>query len=144
MPNASENPALEPEETTVEMGRLKGLSDGVFAFALTLLVLEIVVPEGLFDLELPVRLLDLAPKLLIYVISFFVIGSAWASHQRMLSHIRRGDGHLPACCICSVGEIPRFLLRTRYICRHRHLDSACRAFVVAPRQHTALAGYRAG
>jgi uncharacterized membrane protein len=37
-------------------------------------------------------LVGLAPKLVIYLISFIAIGGAWGSHQRMLSQIRRGDG----------------------------------------------------
>jgi uncharacterized membrane protein len=84
----------EPPETIVEMGRLNGLSDGVFAFALTLLVLDIRIPEGVLAGELPARLLELGPRLLVYLISFVVIGGAWGSHQRMLAQIRRGDGPL--------------------------------------------------
>jgi uncharacterized membrane protein len=92
------NPASTPEngspETIVEMGRLNGLSDGVFAFALTLLVLDIRVPEDALAGDLGSKLLELAPRLLIYFISFIVIGGAWGSHQRMLSQIKRGDGLL--------------------------------------------------
>jgi uncharacterized membrane protein len=58
------------------LGRILALSDGVFAIALTLLVLNIEVPEvseGLVAEELPGELLDLWPKFLSYVISFVVI-----------------------------------------------------------------------
>jgi uncharacterized membrane protein len=81
-------------ETLVEMGRLNGLSDGVFAFALTLLALEIRVPEDVLLADLPNSLASLAPRFLIYLISFVVIGGAWGSHQRMLGQVRRGDGLL--------------------------------------------------
>src|SRR5215468_8843927 len=81
-------------ETIVDLVRLNALSDGVFAIAVTLLVLEIRIPDNTSAGELSAVLVGLAPKLLIYVISFIVIGGAWGSHQRMLSQITRGDGLL--------------------------------------------------
>src|SRR5688572_7170546 len=81
-------------ETVVDLGRLNALSDGVFAFALTLLVLDIRIPEETLRGDLALRVIELAPRMLIYLIGFVVIGGAWGSHQRMLSQIRRGDGPL--------------------------------------------------
>jgi uncharacterized membrane protein len=76
------------------MARLKGLSDSVVAFALTLLVLDIRVPPGITPADLPGSVVGLGPELLIYLISFAIIGGAWGSHQRMLGQIGRGDGLL--------------------------------------------------
>ena len=81
-------------ESLVEMSRLNNLSDGVFAIALTLLAFDIRLPEGVPIGDLPNKLLELAPKLIVYLISFVVIGGAWSSHQRMLNQIKRGDGLL--------------------------------------------------
>jgi uncharacterized membrane protein len=81
-------------ESVVEIGRLGSLTDAVFAVALTLLVLDIRLPEGTLVGDVPARLLELAPKLLVYLISFVIIGGAWGSHQRMFSQIKRGDGLL--------------------------------------------------
>src|SRR4029453_9944071 len=83
-----------PSEVLVEMGRLKALSDGVVAFALTLLVLDIRVPTGLTASDLPQAILELWPRFLVYLISFVVIGGAWGAHQRMLGQISRGGGLL--------------------------------------------------
>ncbi len=44
--------------------------------------------------DLPNNLLELAPKFMVYLISFVVIGGAWGAHQRMLKQIKRGDGLL--------------------------------------------------
>jgi uncharacterized membrane protein len=88
------SPETDPPETIVEMGRLNGLSDGIFAFALTLLVLDIRLPEDVLAGDLMLTLPELAPRLLIYLISFVVIGGAWGSHQRLLSQVKRGDGLL--------------------------------------------------
>jgi uncharacterized membrane protein len=46
------------------MNRLNSLSDGVFAFALTLLALDVRLPEGIAIGDLPYNLLNLAPKFL--------------------------------------------------------------------------------
>ncbi len=76
------------------MARLKGLSDGVVAVALTLVVFDIRLPAGVTDADLPGRLVALGPELAIYLLSFVLVGSAWASHQRLLGQISRGDGLL--------------------------------------------------
>jgi uncharacterized membrane protein len=76
------------------MSRLKNLSDGVFAIALTLLVLDLRLPDTVVEGNLSTGLLNLAPKVLVYILSFVIIGGAWGSHQRMLAQISRGDGLL--------------------------------------------------
>jgi uncharacterized membrane protein len=81
-------------ESLVEMNRLNNLSDGVFAIALTLLAIDLRLPEGVAVGDLPNHLLQLAPKFLVYLISFVVIGRAWCTHQRMLKQIQGGDGPL--------------------------------------------------
>jgi uncharacterized membrane protein len=94
MADLESSPESGAPERLVEMGRLKNLSDGVFAIALTLLVLDIRIPDGALVGDLPTKLIDLVPKALIYLISFVVIGGAWGSHQRMIGQIKRGDGLL--------------------------------------------------
>ena len=74
------------------MARLKGLSDSVVAFALTLLVLDIRVPPDVLTDDLPAAIGELGPKFAVYLLSFVLIGGAWGSHQRMLGQIERGDG----------------------------------------------------
>lgn len=85
----------QPLTTAVERqresdcARLVAFSDGVFAIAITLLILEIRVPEvehGLLD-----ALGDLWPSYLSYVLSFVVIGIIWAQHHALFQHIRRTD-----------------------------------------------------
>jgi TMEM175 potassium channel family protein len=79
-------------EVLVEMARLKALSDGVVAFALTLLVLDIRVSPDVLSDGLPAALAELGPEFAVYLLSFVLIGQAWGSHQRMLGQIERGDG----------------------------------------------------
>ncbi|MGB7292172.1 MAG: TMEM175 family protein [Thermodesulfobacteriota bacterium] len=73
----------------MDTNRLEAFSDGVFAIAITLLVLEIKVP--LSGSALGRELLILWPSYLAYVISFIVIGAIWINHHAMFDHIRRAD-----------------------------------------------------
>ena len=70
-----------------ELDRIVTFSDAVFAIAITILVLDIGVPDGLSPTELPVQVLDLAPKYLSYVISFLVIAVYWQAHHRVFKPI---------------------------------------------------------
>jgi uncharacterized membrane protein len=67
--------------------RAEAFSDGVFAVAITLLVLEIRVPGG--DGALLHRLLEIWPSYLAYVVSFLTIGIMWLNHHTMFNHIVR-------------------------------------------------------
>jgi uncharacterized membrane protein len=73
----------------VKTARLEAFSDGVFAIAITLLIIEIKVPEDTSHLLR--QLGDLWPSYLGFVISFLVIGLIWANHHAMFDHIRAAD-----------------------------------------------------
>jgi uncharacterized membrane protein len=83
--------------------RLAALSDGVFAVAMTLLVLDLRAPaaEAIHSEQgLSAALSALAPKLLMYVMSFMTLGIFWVGQQSQLSHLARSDRglswiHLP-------------------------------------------------
>ena len=74
----------------METRRLEAFSDGVFAIAITLLVLEIPVPKagqrGLWD-----ALLAQWPSFVSYLVSFSVIGIIWVNHHGVLDHLARAD-----------------------------------------------------
>ena len=73
-----------------ETGRLEAFSDGVFAVAITLLVLNIKIP-GLLpgDGNLWKMLSDEWPMVAAYATSFATIGIMWLNHHRLFVHIRR-------------------------------------------------------
>lgn len=70
--------------------RMLGLSDGVFAFAITLLVLDLVVPSR-GDTDVLGELLGEWPQFLAYVISFATIGAVWLAHAVITNHMVRSD-----------------------------------------------------
>src|SRR5437660_9370808 len=75
-----------------EMDRLMFFSDGVFAIAITLLVLQITVPiPGLSEHQLGDALRHLGPKYFGFVLSFLVIGRYWMAHHRVFEYIKRFD-----------------------------------------------------
>jgi uncharacterized membrane protein len=75
----------------VEKSRLEAFSDGVFAIAITLLVLEIVVPHLEEPGELGQALLDLWPSYLAYATSFLTIGIMWINHHTVFRQLGEVD-----------------------------------------------------
>jgi uncharacterized membrane protein len=77
--------------------RLVFFSDAVFAIAITLLALELKVPDiepGRAADLLPAALLALAPKYIAFLITFLVVGGYWQLHHRYFRHINAFDGRL--------------------------------------------------
>ena len=72
------------------LGRLEAFGDGVFAIAITLLVLEIATPE-LRGGSLLRGLAHEWPSFLAYGISFFTIGTVWLSHNAITRSLRGVD-----------------------------------------------------
>lgn len=74
--------------------RIVNISDGVFAIVITLLILDIQVPEippDLVSRELPGQIATLGPKFLSYAITFLVIAVYWQAHHRIFGHITGYD-----------------------------------------------------
>ena len=74
--------------------RLAALSDGVFAVAMTLLVLDLHAPAAETvhsEHDLWRALVALAPRLLIYLMSFLTLGIFWVGQQTQLNHFVRAD-----------------------------------------------------
>ncbi len=77
--------------------RIEALSDGLFAIVMTLLVLELAIPEVpklLAAEQLHLKLLELWPKFAAYALSFIMLGILWAYHHIVFQHIRRVDGRV--------------------------------------------------
>lgn len=74
----------------VNLERLTFLVDGVFAITMTLLVLELRLPES-SNASLAENLLALSPRLYIYLLAFYSIANHWVVHQRMFRHVTSAD-----------------------------------------------------
>jgi uncharacterized membrane protein len=76
--------------------RIAALSDGVFAIAMTLIVLEIHVPDRVdvgSESELWVAVSALAPRFTTYLLSFLTLGIFWHGQQTQLANVERSDHH---------------------------------------------------
>ncbi len=77
--------------------RLAALSDGLFAFAMTLLVLDLHVPvmETVHsERDLLHGLTALSPRLIMYMMSFMTLGIFWIGQQTQLNHLERSNRSL--------------------------------------------------
>ena len=94
---ARERIAKRREGNEIEFSRIVAFSDGVFAIAITLLVLSLSIPEHLPHGEsLGEALWDQRQDLVAYAISFAVIGRFWVIHHRFFSDVIGFDGRLLA------------------------------------------------
>ena len=87
--------------------RLEAFSDGVFAIAATLLVLELRVPSDSSDLA--GALARVWPAYAAYLVSFLTIGIIWVNHHSLLAHCRRVDRrflYLNLLLLIAVGIVP--------------------------------------
>jgi uncharacterized membrane protein len=74
--------------------RVEALTDGIFAVAMTLLVIELKVPDPHLihsEQDLAQAIADLTPKLMSWVVSFFVLAIFWISHHRLFHYVRYVD-----------------------------------------------------
>lgn len=83
-------------ENEIEFSRIVAFSDGVFAIAITLLVLNLSVPDHLRGDDLGPVLWDQRQDVFAYAISFAVIGRFWVVHHRFFGEVTRFDNRLIA------------------------------------------------
>lgn len=117
---------FDRDEGEIEFSRTLAFSDGVFAFAITLLVTTIDVP----DLDGPVssarlweHVTDLRPFVLSYFLSFLIVGLFWLRHHRLFSRIRRLDGKALWLNILLLSMIALMPFSTEMIGRYGELAS---------------------
>jgi uncharacterized membrane protein len=93
----SDAPVSSETRTGLSKGRLEALTDGIFAVAMTLLVIELKLPEhsGPRDpSELVPGLVRLIPTLIAWITSFFVLAIFWFTHHRLFHYVRVVDAKL--------------------------------------------------
>jgi uncharacterized membrane protein len=111
-----------------ETSRIEAFSDGVFAIAITLLILDVHVPT-LSQGPLGVALKRQWPTYVAYLISFSFIGIMWVNHHRLFNHIRRSDNGLVFLNLLlllgvSVVPFPTALIAAHYYAPGRTLAAA--------------------
>lgn len=90
----SEHSELKKE---FQIERMILFTDAVFAIAITLLIIEIKAPkiiDGMNSKAMTYQLMELIPKFVGFIISFFVIAIYWRSHHRLFSFVKDYDDKL--------------------------------------------------
>jgi uncharacterized membrane protein len=98
--------------------RLAALSDGIFAVAMTLLVLDIHIPSAEAvhsEAALLQALAALAPQWIAYLMSFLTLGIFWAGQQTQLNHLREGSRDLTWIHLAFLFSITLMPLTTRLL-----------------------------
>jgi TMEM175 potassium channel family protein len=101
--------AMRAGRKTFASERMIIFSDAVMAVAITLLVLNLKLPEGVSDADLATVLRGSVHNLGVYALSFVVIGLLWMGHHEQFSYIRRVDGvilWLNLFFLMTIGLIP--------------------------------------
>jgi uncharacterized membrane protein len=81
-----------PEPELLDLGRLVSLIDGVFAVAMTLLVLDLKLPSQSSNLVRSLQ--QMLPGFVIYLITFASVAGYWTIHHGTFRHVSHGDGRL--------------------------------------------------
>ena len=120
-------PTLYNRIANQSLDRLSALSDGVFAFAMTLLVLELRLPERAAihsEHDLLRALAALAPSLLIYLMGFLTLGIFWNGQQTQLNYVERGDRDLAWIHLAFLFTITLMPFSTRLLADFVHFRTA--------------------
>lgn len=97
---------MNATNTGISKHRIEALTDGIYAVAMTLLVIELKLPahELIHSQEdLIVAVINLLPKFLAWVISFLVLALFWLGHHRLFNIVRHVDGKLLALNLVQLG-----------------------------------------
>jgi uncharacterized membrane protein len=95
--SADASAALQPAAPTtpqLSKHRIEALVDGIFAVAMTLLVIDLRLPEHAHlanNAQLREALIELAPNFYSWLVSFVVLGIFWTGNHRIYSHVRHVD-----------------------------------------------------
>ena len=110
-------------------GRIEAFSDGVFAIAITLLVLEISVPESDFD-DLWKGIADQWPSYLGYATSFLTIGGLWFVHHAIFRRLASADAMVMRLNILLLMLVSFLPFPTKLVAEAIDLTSAERPAVI--------------
>jgi uncharacterized membrane protein len=127
-----------------DLDRVVAFTDAVMAVAITLLALEIDVPDlpsGRED-ELGHELFELLPSFLAYALAFALVGRYWVIHHRLFERVQAVDGTLMVLNLCFLALIVLMPFATELIDDYTKESSAAAVFGgllgVAALVHTAM------
>jgi len=124
----NDEPSAKPRRRGFRTGRLEAFSDGVFAIAITLLILDIGVSSNAGH-DLLHAIGSLWPSYLAYVSSFSTIGAAWLGHNAITEYLERADAAFVRLNLLLLLIISFLPFPTRLVAEYIHQDRAERVAV---------------
>jgi uncharacterized membrane protein len=94
-----------PHENAPGTARLIALSDGIYAIAMTLLVINVAVPANLDDAAFHKALSDALPSLGAFALSFTLIAGFWRDHRRILTALPVRTGLVTRLTLLGLGLV---------------------------------------
>jgi uncharacterized membrane protein len=107
----------------METGRVEAFSDGVFAIAITLLILAVGIEQGIAHGTVEHQLLHLWPAYIAYAVSFLTVGIMWVNHHQIFRHFVRVDRPLLLLNILLLMCISFTPFPTRVVAQHATNDA---------------------
>ena len=105
--------------------RIAAFSDGVIAIIITIMVLELKLPEAASHGDVWSNFLGpLAPKLAIYALSFCIVGTMWINHHQLLAAVRGGSPRLLWMNLLLLFFMSLIPLATSFLGEHPFLSRA--------------------
>jgi len=84
----------DQKDLAISKARIEALVDGIFAFAMTLLVTGLVIPHILkkeAEARLAASIAEMQSEFISFLVAFFVLASFWRRHNWQFHHVRRVD-----------------------------------------------------
>ena len=116
-------PASRRQRRKMHTGRLEAFSDSVFAFAITLLVLDLAVP-AITQHDLLGALGRQRASFLAYVVSFATVGAIWLGHSLITEYLERTDSTLTRLNLLLLLLVSFLPFPTRLLAQYIGVDSA--------------------
>jgi len=111
----------------METGRLEAFSDGVFAIAVTLLILAVGIDQARASGSLSHQLIHLWPAYIAYAVSFVTVGIMWINHHELFRHFAGADRILLLLNTLLLMLIAFTPFPTRVVAQFAHTESDRRA-----------------
>jgi uncharacterized membrane protein len=143
-------PKHRSDAGTASLGteRIAAFSDGVIAIIITIMVLELKLPEAAAKGEVWSGFLaPLAPKLAIYALSFVIVGAMWINHHQLLAVVRRASPQLMWMNLLLLFFMSLIPLATGFLGEHPRLGRAVSFYALIMASSSAVFGllrYRIG
>ena len=116
--------AEEGEAVEGNPDRLITLSDGIYAIAMTLLVLDLAVPSGLSTAQFHAAIAHVWLKLAAYAWSFYILAAFWRDNRRLFLRVRRVDPTILSLATTSLGTVALLPFTTSLLAEYSHQSVA--------------------